>query len=175
MFSDKAGDEYAAVMKEGNELDNELSYMPYLSDMGLCQRSPYSASANPILHLTIHMTCAYLGSVRSQRSRIPGESGMMLAQVNAALMAYAFRTKSKLRLQYSHKPKKERAIRPRKDTSLTEENPLPTGLDECDWINWYTNNKDTLDPVVIGYCNKAGEKQETSEGTIGAWLKRSVL
>lgn len=70
MFSARAADEYASVMKKGNELGHEGSYTPYLSDMGLCQRSPYSASANPIMHLTIHMTCAYLGSVRSQRARI---------------------------------------------------------------------------------------------------------
>lgn len=49
LFSERAADEYAAIMEDNNELDMEYSYMPYLSDMELSSKSPYSATVNPII------------------------------------------------------------------------------------------------------------------------------
>lgn len=57
----------------GQELGEKRSYTPYMSDMGLSKRSPYSATLNANLHVWCHCVGTFLGSASSPRARIPRE------------------------------------------------------------------------------------------------------
>ena len=41
--------------------DNQFSYTPYLKDMGLCNVSPYSTTANPRLYTMVYVIGSVIG------------------------------------------------------------------------------------------------------------------
>ena len=66
--------------------DNQFSYTPYLKDLGLCNVSPYSATANPRLYTMIHVIGSVIGFKRSWNARSVGDEGW-LSIVEAAIVA----------------------------------------------------------------------------------------
>lgn len=46
--------EFCRIFKEGNEIDQPGSYMPYFMELKLSTKSPYSTTMNPNIHYFIH-------------------------------------------------------------------------------------------------------------------------
>jgi len=80
-----------AIGKEGEEFDKEDSYFPYMRELKLSKRSPYSSTGNENVHNWIHFFCALLGSDRSYNARIVNESGLTIMMNLALFAAYAFK------------------------------------------------------------------------------------
>jgi hypothetical protein len=74
--------------------------MPYLSDVGISRKSPYSSSANPELHNWINMVCAFNESVRSINARMNNENNVVNILANAIIMANAMGTNYRMSLQH---------------------------------------------------------------------------
>ena len=73
-------------LAQDEDQDNQYSYTPYLKDLGLCNISPYSATANPRIYTMIHVIGSVIGFKRSWNARSVGDEGW-LSIVEAAVVA----------------------------------------------------------------------------------------
>lgn len=169
------GDEFASIMKPGNEINKPDSYMPYLSDMGISPKSPYSATANSSLHMWAHIVALYLGSEKSKNARIPLESDLPNVQINAALLAFALRTRSGIVKQYRAIDEEEIEAEA-SPSELDTPNPYPVGRSAWEWIKWYVDNGSNLGDDIKRVCNELGKRVKGErEGTIGKWLTKHPI
>lgn len=88
VFVLKIGEDVNRMMKAGEELNAQDSYFPYQVDLGLVQKSSYSASVNPHFFQWVHFTGALLRSQRSMNARQISESNLNEIFANAACLAY---------------------------------------------------------------------------------------
>ncbi|AJR16764.1 nucleoprotein [Zahedan rhabdovirus] len=73
ILTEQAADEYFQVFAEGHGADDIRGYFPYQTDLELTTKSPYSMSANPNLHFTLHAAGYFMGVPRSAMARLPKE------------------------------------------------------------------------------------------------------
>lgn len=82
------------------EVSRPYSYMPYMMALKLAERSPYSASANPTLHLFVHLIgCAY-HIKRSLNALYVDPKGVKSILSNVFLFVYAHERTRDLDPQY---------------------------------------------------------------------------
>ncbi|KAL4082437.1 hypothetical protein QTP88_029904 [Uroleucon formosanum] len=91
IFSTRIRDEIIAIGRPGEEFNKEDSYFPYMRELRLSKRSPYSSTCNENLHNWIHFFCALMGSDRSYNARIVTESGLTIMMNLALFAAHAFK------------------------------------------------------------------------------------
>lgn len=91
IFSTRVRDEIRAIGHGDEELEKSDSYFPYMRELRLSKKSPYSSSENVHLHNWVSIFGALLGSDRSFNARIVSENGLLAAMNLAIFAAYAFR------------------------------------------------------------------------------------
>lgn len=91
VFSSRIRSEIEAIGREGEEVTAEDSYFPYMRELRLSKKSPYTSSANVNLHNWVSFFCALLGSSRSFNARIVSESGLVHSLNLALFAAKAFK------------------------------------------------------------------------------------
>ncbi|APG78711.1 putative nucleoprotein [Hubei dimarhabdovirus virus 3] len=84
-----AADEYAKMMRSGQEINNLYSYAPYLMTLGKAVKSPYSATVNSNLFTFIHVIGASLGLPRSINSRQLDHINLNELIINAQFYVFA--------------------------------------------------------------------------------------
>ncbi|XP_072145051.1 uncharacterized protein [Dermacentor andersoni] len=89
VFVERAADELYMIHRKGQELYVAHFYAPHLSDLGLSRRSPYSATANPLIHYWCNATAALMGSSQGEKSRITYHGDLSGATISAMVLAYA--------------------------------------------------------------------------------------
>ncbi|WAK77077.1 MAG: nucleoprotein [Longquan Niviventer coninga ledantevirus 1] len=92
IFTDSIADDLEQLAQPGQELDKHDSYAPYMRDMGVSDKSPYSAQANPSIHLFCHAIGTLLHSRRSINARMGPEVDTMSTIKNAQVVAYVLST-----------------------------------------------------------------------------------
>lgn len=80
--------EYATMLKNNEEISEVNSYMPYMIELGLSTKSPYSTIKNPNAHLFFHIIGASIGNNRSINARVPKDATVLSVRGNAAIVAY---------------------------------------------------------------------------------------
>ncbi len=88
IFEPSVTQEWKAFKALDDELDKADSYFPYLKDMQLTPRSPYTTTAKPQIHNWVHLVGSFIGNARSRgayQSRVPPSPKLI---VGSALMAY---------------------------------------------------------------------------------------
>lgn len=119
-------DDLERVLKPGEEIDKKDSYTPYIASMRLCVKSPYSATANPNLHIFVHAVgCAGMRT-RSINARMVGDVNLTDTVANAAVLAYARGSRYDLQPEY-YRHGSVMAPKPRRAT--TEEGSVAGTLD----------------------------------------------
>uniref|UniRef100_A0AB38ZKC8 Nucleoprotein n=1 Tax=Suncus murinus rhabdovirus TaxID=3139574 RepID=A0AB38ZKC8_9RHAB len=88
IFTERMADEADQLSVDGNEVDKADSYMPYMRDMGISEKSPYSAQMNPALTTFLHVVGCLLDSTRSRNSRLAGEVDRLNSVINGVIVAY---------------------------------------------------------------------------------------
>ncbi|YP_010800956.1 nucleoprotein [Porton virus] len=83
-------EEVHRIMRDGQELDKPDSYVPYLMDLGLSLKSPYSATACPAIYTWAHMACALLTSMRSRNARMISDANIANLKINSLIIGYVF-------------------------------------------------------------------------------------
>ncbi|ADU05400.1 nucleocapsid protein [Scophthalmus maximus rhabdovirus] len=183
ILTDAAADEYEQVMKPDEEIEKGDSYTPYLSDMCLSARSPYSATACAALHLWVHMTCIYLSSERSKNARIPLETAMVTIQTNAALMGYALKSRAVLVQAFvDTTAAPQSASGPSSAPSISPNvhgNPRaaePESVDGDDWLSYLQDEGGRLPDVIVKHCNAITQRILTDRAaSLGAWMRDHPL
>nr|QYV43065.1 MAG: nucleoprotein [Mononegavirales sp.] len=96
ILSPMVGLELSKTFKTGQETSNPESYMPYMMDLGLVMRSPYSSSENPKFHTWVHIVGVLQGKDRSKKAAVLGQSLIGRIFKAAALAAYRWTTSDDL-------------------------------------------------------------------------------
>jgi len=91
VFSARIRDEIIRIGRAGEEINKEDSYFPYMREMRLSKRSPYSSAEKIHLHNWISIFSALLGSERSFNARLVSEDGLLITMNLALFAAHAFR------------------------------------------------------------------------------------
>ncbi|WGL21405.1 nucleoprotein [Killamcar virus 1] len=173
IFVPSAGDDYEKIMQPGQEIDMDDSYMPYLSDMKLSMKSPYSAAECSVLHLFAHMTGCYLGSKRSLSARIPEEKDMINVQINAALLAYAVRNHATLEKVFLTEDDEHLEFEEGDAEDL--EDGMPDGSYSTAWFSWIKIRRGRLNNQIKEYCNSLIVNDDLRDDSVGLWLYNHPL
>lgn len=88
IWSDKIANQFSAVLKTGEELENEYSYATCAIDFYLTVKSPYGNGVNPDLYLWIHTIGVSMQEQRSINARVVGNPDRSAAFANAMVVAF---------------------------------------------------------------------------------------
>nr|QOG55577.1 nucleoprotein [Perhabdovirus perca] len=170
VFTDQVAQEISRMMRPGQEIDKAESYMPYLKDLGLCRKSPYSSSANPGVHCWAQMTCALLGSKRSQNAIANTEENLVNLTRNAEIMAYVLGTGAVLvkALEIGG----VQGTDP-EDAVIDEDGAgEPKSMEALDWLEYVQSNGCQLTPKMDAKIHVMSQRiQNARKDTIGFYLK----
>ncbi|AJR28328.1 nucleoprotein [Kamese virus] len=101
MFLQQLEEEAYTLMREEEELDQSDSYTPYMMDMGLSLKSPYSASACPSIYTWCHFIGSWLVSTRSRNARMISDAGVAELRANASIVAFVYSKNYSYRLRFT--------------------------------------------------------------------------
>lgn len=169
VFTSQVGEEIERMMRDGQEIGKADSYMPYLIDMGLSQRSPFSARTNSCVHLFIHMIGAFLGTQRSRKARLFSDAGQAMIVQNAAICAYAFSKISHLGKYFT--PDGEEIVL---DT-IAKDTTDPTSTSGDEWFYKIGEWGNKVPPHIWNFAKQAGKTVSSfREGTIGEFISKDM-
>lgn len=153
MWSKNLNDDFKRVRHQGEEVDKPDSYTPYLRDLRLSPKSPYSTKSNPHLHFWIHIIGVCLGSTRSQNSRIVGDINIAGLSQMGMICGYAYLSRSEA-------------------ADGTDPPRQPNSLCGDEWYDWYKDAKFEVPDVVNRLMSGIwGRLNQTRERTIGRYAK----
>lgn len=98
VFLTEVRDELIAISKIGEEFQYKYSYFPYMRELRLSRKSPYSSTANPHLHHWVGMFGALLGNEKSYNARIVSEKGLHHCLNQTLFAAYAFKKEGRAQM-----------------------------------------------------------------------------
>lgn len=93
--------QYDQVTVGGQEMDQPRSYALYFRDLGLSDKSPYSAPSNADLHLFLHALGVTEDSERSVRARFVGTPLKHAILANAMVLSYVYGRYNTFQQEYS--------------------------------------------------------------------------
>ncbi|XP_049528424.1 uncharacterized protein LOC125947540 [Dermacentor silvarum] len=168
VFVERAADELDVIFRKGQEVYVEHSYAPYLSDLGLCRRSPYSATANPLIHYWCNATAALMGSPESSKSRITYDGDLSSVTVIAAVLAYAKMQRCYTAMFFPGAAEFMRQV------IAEEDNPrdlgqMPKVFKAARWYQYLSEKSFIIDPEISRYC-LSKLHTESRDGSVGAKL-----
>lgn len=178
VFTETVAAEVEKMMKPGQEIDQDTSYMPYLKDMGLSKVSPYSATKNPGFHAWGQSACALMGSIRSQNALRASEDNWINLKLNAEIMAFALGTSAELVKAFDVGGNTAgQGVDDEEDEELDlEENAgMPKGRDAMEWFVFMSEREFKLTgEMKEGLRKMAGNIKNPRPGTIGDLLKNQL-
>nr|QED42919.1 putative CP [Entomophthora narnavirus F] len=157
------------VVKQKEEWTVKNSYLPYMMCMRLSEKSPFSATNNPILHFLIHTVGTLLGSPRSQNA-IMVEGVDIPIIVNAVIIFLAHKQNVDLRVIYMNKKDKLalKEVLKKRSQDNDDDSKLDTPYK---WLEFYRMKDFSFAPEDIKCIELALERiQDVREKTVGEWL-----
>ncbi|ADG86356.1 nucleoprotein N [Coastal Plains virus] len=178
VFVPSIGRELVKMMRPGQELDKQDSYVPYLMDLGLSQKSPYSSATNGGLYTWVHLIGSIMHSQRSLNARMINENELPNIRISAMLTAYVKFNKGSLTRVFVKQEEKDlyRDSSPEDEGSdYLDFTQKPEGDSPDDWFSWLEMNKFSLDDHIKEAIAKECRKiQNTRSGTIGAYVQNTM-
>ncbi|KAH8022039.1 hypothetical protein HPB51_021479 [Rhipicephalus microplus] len=168
VFLERIVGEIGVTGARGQELFEEHSYAPYLSDLGLSRRSPYSATANPLLHYWCNAVASLMGVKQAQKSRITHECDLSDATINAVVFAYAH-LKCYWRCTFVPLALKtvDEADAPR------DIGQMPKAFNAEQWYQYLSEKSFVVDPKILNY-SLFERFADVRDGTVGAKLAELI-
>lgn len=156
VWKKKVADDLERIRKDGEEIDTLHSYMPYMIDLRLCGKSPYSASTNPSLHAWVSIALLVAGMPRSKHAKMIGTVEIGSLSILGSLLGYAMLTRS--------------------DAPEDGTDTPPNNMSGTEWFYWFqTKNqmmpvrvKDRLQRICQGLV-------DTRPGTYGQYMKKYIF
>ncbi|XP_037519053.1 uncharacterized protein LOC119396062 [Rhipicephalus sanguineus] len=172
VFLERAAEELNVIFAKGQELFQEQSYAPYLSDLGLSRRSPYSATANPSIHYWCNAAASLMGITQSQKARITHDGDLSGATVSAMVFAYA---SMKCRLRCRILPKSDILVREMvaEGNAPRDTGQMPEAFEAAQWYQYLTEKSFVVDPEISKYC-LSKLRADVRDGSVGAKLAELI-
>ncbi|UNP42117.1 nucleoprotein [Porcine ephemerovirus 2] len=170
IFVGTVATEIVNMMKEGNEVDDPYSYMPYMMELGISLKSPYSSSMCPGLYTFVHIVGCLLYSERSKNARMVSDNNLVNIKMNAEVLAYVRSKKGDLVKAFVKENEKDRLEKTTDESEIAEVDmsQMPTSNDPMEWFA-YLEFMDFNLPEEIKHHTKSESKKitNTRAGTIG--------
>lgn len=149
-------DDINRMSKLDEEVDVEHSYVHYMIEMGLSQRSPYSTTVNTSFHYWTHVIGCCRGLERSKNARFMGDVNTSSLANSAILLAFALQRYTNSRMYYNATGQPKLAIEVDADE---EEDALegimapkyPVGVLGDDWYDWLQDKEGLIPDQVMKY------------------------
>jgi hypothetical protein len=190
IWNERLANDFERINMPDNEADNQYSYTPYMMDLGLSEKSPYSGKTNPNFHLWVHVIGTTMGMTRSKHARMAGNPNAISMITMGKVFAYAHTVRGDFKIQFA-----EGGIDPilaaeaeakEIEAELGEDNQevpvvpvdtqsaeLPRGLDGINWYAWFKDLKFEFPEELNAKVEKAWSKlSDIRPGTVGDFLKR---
>lgn len=160
------GDEICRMMMKDQETNINDSYMPYLMDLYLSQKSPYSAAANPNIYTWIHTVGNCFKSERSKNANALPDACLTSPITNAQLMAFAFSKRAGLtKVMSSNEASGE--LR----NMGCAETVYPSTTDANSWLAWFNESPNGTPRELIDFSHGVWASLKNCKGgTIGEYL-----
>ncbi|QDZ59977.1 nucleoprotein [Harbour porpoise rhabdovirus] len=177
VFTDKAAAEIENIMRPGEEIDKSESYTPYLRDMRLCRKSPYSTTNNPNLHIWGQTACALMGSKRSCNAILMSEDNLVNIFVNAKIMAYVLGNSADLTKAFTVDgitagPEDEESEEEEEELNGTD---MPTSRSALEWYEYMLGLSFVIPPKMEDKLKQMARRITLPRpGTIGAAIKQDL-
>ncbi|KAL1413941.1 hypothetical protein MTO96_007879 [Rhipicephalus appendiculatus] len=172
VFLGRAEEELNVIFAKGQELFEEHSYAPYLSDLGLSRRSPYSATANPLIHYWCNAAAALMGITQSQKSRITHDGDLSGATVSAMVFAYA-NMKCYLRCMFVPVPGNLVLKTVDEGDAPRDTGQMPKAFEAAQWYRYLLEKSFVVDPEISKYC-LSKLRADVRDGSVGAKLAELI-
>ncbi|AJR28312.1 nucleoprotein [Aruac virus] len=184
IFVGTVGQDVLCLMKEGQEIEKPTSYTPYLMDMGLSNKSPYSATQCSAFYNFCHITCTLLHSTRSKHARLINENNINDISANAKIIAYVIGMSLNLVKAFTANAS-DKVMEPGdfkipdtgNDDGQSEvfdpdsEVPMPETRNALDWFNYLVQTDCKLPEAVnLATQRLARRLGTTRDGTIGKFV-----
>ncbi|AGO04418.1 nucleocapsid N [American bat vesiculovirus] len=128
--------DFETMMKENQEIDKADSYMPYLIDMGLSRKSPYSSVKNSSFHFWGQMTALLARSDRAKNARVPSDIPKSDLTTAAWIFGYAISRTSDLKVRLVQDNSTSDIPNPEHDHLGPEP---PSSRDCAEWMAWWVD------------------------------------
>ncbi|AJR28517.1 nucleoprotein [Mosqueiro virus] len=181
MFLQQLEDEAYMLMKEDEELDKVDSYTPYMMDMGLSLKSPYSATACPSIYTWCHFIGSWLVSTRSRNARMISDAGIAELRSNAAIVAFVYSKNYNYQIRFTDKDDIIDGTNPINDmddeydssdeSSMMSISALPKSRDPLEWFCYLKGMQfQTPREIQIFITLEAQKMHNMRAGSIGKHL-----
>lgn len=201
LWTRQLGMEAKQIFRPGNEVEKSNSYMPYMKDLQLVTRSPYSVTVNPNLQFFIHAVGCAIQSERSVNAIFNERANVYATMHNAMFLARRIMLINTTSLKSANKLKEEEDalekkmkemmkagltddktppnVPPREDPDeefdLTKHKSLPKAEDSESWFNYYKENSFIIpDEVQIPVYKRWLINNKTRPGTVGEFLYKKA-
>lgn len=159
--------QYDQVTVGGQEMDQPRSYALYFRDLGLSDKSPYSAPSNADLHLFLHALGVTEDSERSVRARFVGTPLKHAILANAMVLSYVqeYSTTGVPLETPDEEDEDEQVVRAG----------MPDSKDPDAWLGWLQEEKGVVPNLIkkrayLHWLNHA----DARPGTIGELLYKDA-
>ncbi|AJR28349.1 nucleoprotein [Kern Canyon virus] len=168
VFTERMADEVEKISTEGNEVDKADSYMPYMRDFGISDKSPYSAQMNPSLVMFCHTIGCLLSSKRSMNARLAGEIDRLNSVINGSITAYVLGHLPMFVHSFGETPA-DTQIKP---TVKDRPGQPPSAANPDEWFAYLGSKGFQLPPEIKDWVKAKMDAIATPrKETVGAYLK----
>nr|QDM55297.1 nucleoprotein [Bovine ephemeral fever virus]QOU09200.1 nucleoprotein [Bovine ephemeral fever virus] len=185
IFVSNVGEDVVKIMEEGNEIDEPYSYMPYMMDMGISNKSPYSSISCPHIYTFLHLVGTLLTSERSKHARMVSEHNLQNIKMNAFVVSYVKSNKAALTKAFlksedrDYEKRQEEGSDDDEDGDESENDDdfgaMPKSSDPMEWFIFLESNHFILPEKVTEFCIRECKKiQNARPNTIGKYLASIV-
>lgn len=165
--------EFKDIMKEGQEAHDPDSYTPYMIDLGISKKSPYSAVQNPHTHFWGQMTCFFLYSARARNARVIQGIEVSSLLASSLLFAFAVGRTPELRVWYIEDDEKD-VPRPHVfDDGVPD---IPKTRNSRKWVAWYIAQGNKFTDEMIKFAKEAvAHAPSVRDETVGQFARQHFL
>ncbi|AIE12112.1 nucleoprotein [Curionopolis virus] len=173
IFCGSIGSEIVRMLKPGQELDKSDSYMPYMMDLGLSSKSPYSSIVNPQFHSFAHIIATLLKSERSRHARISTEQNMANVLANAKVVAFVTNKSLDMCKAFAKKGEKspDEELEEEGTIEIEGEFGMPKSSDPTEWYLYLKDLEFEIPREIDDWVNDESKKLNGSRpNTVGSFL-----
>lgn len=169
--------DFMRILTPGEEIDVVDSYTPYMTELHMSSRSPYSTTINPHFHYWVHVVGCSMNSKRSQWARIVGSVNVGQITTLGAICGYAFTARTAAALQFSETGEEDPDVGLGVDAAELQGLPaLPSNLRAREWYGWYEDIDQALPEFMTKKIEDVWRKLDiTRENTVGKHLNGTRL
>ncbi|CAN7990396.1 unnamed protein product, partial [Ixodes pacificus] len=169
MIVREVADEAVQLMRPMEELSKEFSYSPYMADLRLVTKSPYSAVSNQLVHQWLHTVGSLLLSERSLNARHLSDNNFNQILASAAVLAFVRHRATGFVMSFvssKEKAKAEGELLAKLETAATITG-ISTSIIAADWFAWLAERGFVVPHFIYHFYRSMSGVTRLRDGSVG--------